>query len=55
MIKRELGEDVECVIGGPGEFTVWVDGREVASKTLFVFFPSDKKVLASVRAALSKP
>ncbi|HLH30074.1 MAG TPA: hypothetical protein VKY31_02650 [Terriglobia bacterium] len=51
MLKKELGVDVETVGGKTGEFTVWVGDRLVAQKG-WVRFPSDQKVLASVREAL---
>jgi hypothetical protein len=37
--------------GDVGEFTVWVDGRKVASKWL-MFFPGERKIVKAVRAAL---
>jgi len=51
LLKKELGVDVETVGGKTGEFTVWVGDRLVAQKG-WVRFPSDQKVLASVREAL---
>jgi hypothetical protein len=52
QIKSELGVEAELVGGDRGEFTVWVGEREVARKG-WLRFPSDAKVLAAVRQALS--
>jgi len=51
LIKKEVSLDAEMTVGSPGEFSVWVDGRQVAKKGL-LFFPTDTKVLAAVRRAL---
>ena len=51
-IESELGVDAELVVGDRGEFTVWVDERQVARKG-WLRFPSDAKVLAAVREALA--
>jgi hypothetical protein len=51
-IKSELGVEAEVVVGDRGEFTVWVDERQVARKG-WLRFPSDAKVLAAVREALA--
>jgi len=40
------------VKGDVGEFTVWVGERKVASKG-WVLFPTEQKIVDSVRAALS--
>jgi hypothetical protein len=53
LIKNEVGLDAEMTLGSPGEFSVWVDGRQVAKKGL-LFFPADTKVLAAVRQALGR-
>jgi hypothetical protein len=52
LIKNEFGVDVETIGGDEGEFTVHVGDRMVAQKGL-LGFPSDKKVLQAVRAALN--
>lgn len=52
LLKKDLGLDVSMVLGRPGEFSIWVGDRRVASKWL-LFFPSDGTVLSSVRAALT--
>ena len=52
LIKTEVGAEPELVEGGRGEFTVWVGDQVVAQKG-WVIFPSDKKVLAAVREALT--
>lgn len=50
-IKEELGRDVELIVGKSGEFTVWVDDRCVAKKTMFGF-PDDDECLDGVAEAL---
>lgn len=52
LITTEVGAEPELVEGGRGEFTVWVGDQVVAQKG-WVRFPSDKKVLAAVREALT--
>ena len=49
-VKRETGLDAQLVIGGAGEFTVWVDDTLVAEKKLGMF-PSPEAVAAAVKAA----
>jgi len=51
LIRHELNVEAELVPGDRGAFTVWVDGRKVAGKG-WLGFPSDRKVLSSVRLAL---
>jgi len=51
LIKQELGLDTTLTEGGRGEFTVWVDGANVARKDTSGF-PSDDDVLTAVRGAL---
>jgi len=53
LIKNEVGLDAEMTLGSPGEFSIWVDGRQVAKKGWF-FFPTDTQVLAGVRQALGR-
>ena len=50
-LERELGVTAELVEGDLGEFAVCVGDKVVAHKGL-IFFPTDKKVLHSVRKAL---
>ena len=50
-ITETTGEAVAIVSGGRGEFSVWVDGRVVAKKSMFGF-PSEDEVLRSTAAAL---
>jgi len=52
LLKKELGLEVETTGGGLGEFTVRVEDRIVARKG-WLRFPSDQRVLNSVRAALN--
>jgi hypothetical protein len=49
-LRKEPGVEVELVDGNRGEFTVLVDGREVAKKGL-IFKPSVEKVVKAVRQA----
>ncbi|MBS1808224.1 MAG: Rdx family protein [Acidobacteria bacterium] len=53
LLKQELGIETDLIQGEAGEFTVWVDKDQVAQKG-WLGFPSDKKVLEAVRAALTK-
>jgi hypothetical protein len=50
-IKRETGLDAQLMIGGSGEFTIWVDDKLVAEKK-WGMFPSPDAVVAAVKAAL---
>lgn len=52
QLKQDLGVDTELVVGGSGEFTVWVDDRKVAEKS-WGRFPEPTAVVAAVRAASS--
>jgi hypothetical protein len=52
LIKKDTGTDVELVVGGRGEFTVWVDDKVVAQKSS-VGFPADEDAVAAVRRALA--
>lgn len=51
IIKRELDMDAKLMVGHVGEFTVWVDDKPVARKTLFGF-PSDSKVIKGLKKEL---
>ncbi len=51
LIKQETGHDAELVVGGRGEFTVWV-GEEVVAKKDAGVFPDDDQILSAVRRAL---
>ena len=48
-LKREPGVDVQLVDGGKGEFTVLVDGRQVATKDESL--PPVEDVVAAVKKA----
>lgn len=50
QLKQELGVDADLVIGGSGEFTVWVDDKKVAEKS-WGRFPEPAAVVDAVRAA----
>ncbi len=47
-LRKEPGVEVELVDGNRGEFTVLVDGQEVAKKGL-LFKPSVDKVVKAVK------
>lgn len=51
-LSEHLGLEATLTPGDRGEFTVWVDGRVVARKTLDGF-PSPEACLAAVTAARS--
>jgi hypothetical protein len=50
-VKRVTGLDAELVVGGSGEFTVWLDDKLVAEKK-WGKFPSPEDVVAAVKAAV---
>jgi len=50
-LKRATGLDTKLQIGGPGEFSVWIDDKQVAEKKMGMF-PSTDAVVAAVRAAI---
>ena len=50
QLKQDLGVDTEMVVGGSGEFTVWVNGAKVAEKQ-WGKFPEPAAVVDAVRAA----
>ena len=52
IIQKETGIKPELTYGDRGEFSVLVDGKVVAKKGL-VLFPSDRKVVAAVKAELA--
>jgi hypothetical protein len=49
-LRKEPGVEVELVDGNRGEFTVLVDGQQVAKKGL-IFKPSVEQVVKAVREA----
>jgi hypothetical protein len=49
QLKQDLGVDADLVVGGSGEFTVWVDDKKVAEKS-WGRFPEPGAVVAAVRA-----
>lgn len=51
-VKRATGLDAQLLIGGSGEFTVWLDDKLVAEKKLGQF-PSPDAVVEAVKAALA--
>jgi len=53
LVKDEMGVDVELVAGGRGEFTVWVDSKQVAAKDANGF-PTDEDAVSAVRHALGR-
>jgi hypothetical protein len=50
LIKEKTDLDSDLVVGGRGEFTVWVEGTRVAQKDANGF-PADEEVLAAVQKA----
>jgi hypothetical protein len=52
-LKRELGVDATLEVGGSGEFTVWVDGKQVLAKSGWRF-PGPDDVVAAVKTASAK-
>jgi len=51
LIKQEVGIEVKIIVGGRGEFTVWVGDEAVAKKDASGF-PADEEVMRAVRRAL---
>jgi hypothetical protein len=51
-LKKQIGLDAQLLIGGSGEFTVWLDDKLVAEKKLGRF-PAPEDVVAAVKAALA--
>jgi hypothetical protein len=49
QLKQDLGVEADLVVGGPGEFTVWVGDAKVSEKRL-ANFPEPRDVVAAVRA-----
>ena len=49
-IKQATGLDTQLLIGGSGEFTVWLDDKLLAEKKMGVF-PDPSSVVAAVKAA----
>jgi hypothetical protein len=52
LVKQELGIEAKLLEGDKGEFTVWVDKKQVAQKG-WIRFPGDEKVITAVRQALT--
>lgn len=52
LLKQEYDLDVDIIEGGRGEFTVWVDSKEVARK-IGDDFPTDETCVEAVRQALA--
>ena len=50
LITSETGLEVELVVGGRGEFTVWVGDEQVADKGA-----TDQQALSAVRSATTRP
>lgn len=50
QLKQDLGVDADLVVGGSGEFTVWVGDRKVAEKA-WGRFPDPAAVVDAVRSA----
>jgi predicted Rdx family selenoprotein len=52
QLKQDLGVEAELVVGGAGEFTVWVDDDKVIEKH-WGRFPEPRAVVDAVRARQS--
>jgi hypothetical protein len=52
QLKKDLGVDTELVVGGSGEFTIWLEGEKLIEKTGWTF-PDPTEVVAKVRAKMS--
>ena len=52
LIKAETGIEPTLIVGGRGEFTVWVGEHTVAKKGTFGF-PSDEEIVAAIRQELA--
>jgi|GEM_PF-3211770 len=50
-IKRELDREAKLMVGHVGEFTIWVDDKPIARKTI-LGFPSDGKVIKGLKKEL---
>jgi hypothetical protein len=50
QLKQDLGIEANLMIGGAGEFTIWVGDQKVAEKTMGRF-PEPDAVVSAVRAA----
>jgi hypothetical protein len=51
LLKDEFDLDTDLIEGNRGEFTVWVDGKEVATK-IGDEFPTEEDVQVAVHKAL---
>jgi hypothetical protein len=49
QLKHDLGVDAELIIGGSGEFTVWVNDAKVIEKQ-WAQFPDPRDVVEAVRS-----
>jgi hypothetical protein len=52
LIKAATGIEPELVVGGRGEFTVWV-GEETVAKKNASGFPTEEEAVGAVRRALA--
>ena len=52
ILQDEFKLDVDLVEGNRGEFTVWVDGNNVAKK-IGDDFPPEEEVVTAVRKAIA--
>jgi len=50
-LRKEPGLEVELVDGNRGEFSVQVDGQQVAKKRFLFFKPSVESVVKAVKEA----
>lgn len=49
QLKQDLGLEAELVVGNSGEFTVWVDDRKIAEKSMGRF-PEAHAVVSAVKS-----
>lgn len=52
LLKNDLHVDTELIVGGRGEFTVWVGDKVVAQKDANGF-PDDQQVVSAVQTSLT--
>jgi hypothetical protein len=52
QLKQDLGIDAELIVGGSGEFTVWVGDQKIAEKS-WGRFPEPHAVVTKVRSTFA--
>jgi hypothetical protein len=51
VINKEIGMKANLMVGHVGEFSIWVEDKPIARKTIFGF-PSDSKVIKGLKKEL---